>query len=343
MRLAGQAKGGFFPTPPVVVERVARMIGVPRNGRPGVIRLLDPCCGEGVALAQLAKTLDAEASVVRLETFGVELHRGRYEKARVVLDRTLCSDVFQIMASHAVFHLLLLNPPYDYDDEKLRLEHKFLINCTRYLAPGGLLVFLVPQPRLRVSARYLASHFGQMACYRFPDPEFEAYRQVVLTAIKRSAPVTDPQTEATIARWSEDDLPPLTDSPEPSYLLTTGQTGPVLFGARSLDVEAAITEARQNGHWASHEVRGGLWPVETPIARPLMPLRRGHIAMLIAAGFLNNLTLESGGKRVLVKGRTRKEFVLAESTDETETHREVLRTSVVALDLRTGEFEEIQA
>jgi hypothetical protein len=42
-----------------------------------------------------------------------------------------------------------------------------------------------------------------------------------------------------------------------------------------------------------------------------MPLRRGHLAMLVAAGFLDNLALESDGRRVLVKGRTGKEMVLA--------------------------------
>jgi hypothetical protein len=74
-----------------------------------------------------------------------------------------------------------------------------------------------------------------------------------------------------------------------------------------------------------------------------MPLRKGHLAMLIAAGFLNNLVLEANGRRVLVKGRTYKEFVLAESTEESETYREVLRTSVVALDLQTGEIMDIWA
>ena len=34
-----------------------------------------------------------------------------------------------------------------------------------------------------------------------------------------------------------------------------------------------------------------------------MPLRRGHIAMLVAAGFLNNLVLEGDGRRILVKGQ----------------------------------------
>ena len=46
---------------------------------------------------------------------------------------------------------------------------------------------------------------------------------------------------------------------------------------------------------------------------------------------------------MLVKGRTYKEYVLTESTEDAEVHREVLRTSVVALDLVSGEFEEVQA
>ena len=36
------------------------------------------------------------------------------------------------------------------------------------------------------------------------------------------------------------------------------------------------------------------------------------MAMLVAAGFLDNLCLESGDQRILVKGRTSKEFVLVE-------------------------------
>jgi hypothetical protein len=74
-----------------------------------------------------------------------------------------------------------------------------------------------------------------------------------------------------------------------------------------------------------------------------MPLRRGHLAVLIAAGFLNNILLEAGGRRVLVKGRTYKETVPVESDDpDVEIEREVLRTSVVALDLRSGRFEVIE-
>jgi hypothetical protein len=50
--------------------------------------------------------------------------------------------------------------------------------------------------------------------------------------------------------------------------------------------------------------------------------------------------------RVLVKGRTYKETMPVESDDpdppRRKIEREVLRTSVVALDLRSGRFEVIE-
>ena len=339
MRLAGIAKAGWYPSPPAVVERVARMI-VSRE-RHGVSRLLDPCCGEGAALAQLAERLRLDGASV--ETYGVELHRERHEEAKAVLDRTLCSDTFQVTMANAAFDLLWLNPPYDYDDELLRQEHKFLLHCTRYLAPGGLLVFIVPQGRLEVSSRYLASHYHRLRCWRFPDPEFATYRQAVLLGVKKAEPSPDREAEEQVKGWSVRDLPPLPDDPDASYALTAGKPGPVLFQTRSLDYDLAVEEARRNGLWASPLLHDRLWPKDAANARPLMPLRKGHLAMLIAAGFLNNLCLEANGSRVLVKGRTYKEYVLTESTDDAEVHREVLRTSVVALDLTTGEFEEVQA
>ena len=74
-----------------------------------------------------------------------------------------------------------------------------------------------------------------------------------------------------------------------------------------------------------------------------LPLRRGHLAMLVAAGFLDNLCLEANGQRLLVKGRTAKELVLVTRTREQEVRRERLRTTVVALDLATGTITDIAA
>ena len=109
--------------------------------------------------------------------------------------------------------------------------------------------------------------------------------------------------------------------------------GELLFSTRTVDPLAAAAEARRTGLWTHATVTDALWPPETPRPRPLLPLRRGHLAMLVAAGFLDNLCLEANGQRLLVKGRTAKELVLVERTREQEVRRERLRTTVVALDL----------
>ena len=48
------------------------------------VRILDPCCGAGDALQRLAERLDRPNSMP-IETYGVELHRDRAEKAEKAL------------------------------------------------------------------------------------------------------------------------------------------------------------------------------------------------------------------------------------------------------------------
>ena len=74
-----------------------------------------------------------------------------------------------------------------------------------------------------------------------------------------------------------------------------------------------------------------------------MDLRWGHLAMLVAVGFLDNLQLEADGTRILVKCRTSKETLLVETTPDKEVYRERLRTTVVALDLDIGEITGSQS
>ena len=70
MRLAAQAKGGFYPTPPRVVDLVAKLLyGARAHARSAdTLRVLDPCCGAGDALAQFAGLL-RDRSTVAVETF----------------------------------------------------------------------------------------------------------------------------------------------------------------------------------------------------------------------------------------------------------------------------------
>ena len=344
MRLAAQYKGGFYPTPINVVDLIAGLVHVPSSyyGCRETVRILDPCCGAGEAVARLAERL-GEPGAVPVETFGVELHSERAEQARERLDRTLAVDLFGTSIANSAFGVLLLNPPYDHDGETKRVEHRFLVHTTRYLAEGGLLIFIVPRKRLVVSARYLASHYRRIRCWAFPEPEREAFDQVVVMGYRKAEPHSDPHAEEQIREWADGEPETLAACRYPIYTAATTPAGDVLFATRTVDPGAAAAEARRSGLWTSPAVTDSLWPTSDLRTRPLMPLRKGHMAMLVAAGFLDNLCLESEGRRILVKGKTSKEFVLVEATEDKETYRERLRTTVVSLDLEDGQITDIAA
>ena len=199
MRLAAQAKGGYYPTPDRVVDLIADLIHTPSGyyyRERETVRILDPCCGAGDALQRLAERLDRPNSMP-IETYGVELHRDRADQAERRLNRTLASDLFQTSIANGAFGLLLLNPPYDWDSEDKRVEHAFLTQTTRYLAESGLLVFIVPRQRLSYSARYLSTHYGRLQCWAFPDPEREVFDQVACSsATGRRTPSPTPTPRA---------------------------------------------------------------------------------------------------------------------------------------------------
>ena len=119
MRLAGQAKGGFYPTPERVVDLIAQLIRLPTTysyyRSLETLRILDPCCGAGEALAQLAERLRHDNGV-SIETYGVELHTERAEQAAERLDHALSADLFSTSIANHAFGLCLLNPPYDLGD-----------------------------------------------------------------------------------------------------------------------------------------------------------------------------------------------------------------------------------
>ncbi|MDP9480266.1 MAG: class I SAM-dependent methyltransferase [Actinomycetota bacterium] len=264
-RLAATAQAQYFPTPDRVTTAIARYIS-PAPTRPGeTIRLLDPCAGEGHAAAQLAAWLGAES-------YGIELNAQRAREAEARLGRLLCHDaLWGVRLGTGSMSAMLLNPPYDHDQEKKRLEHAFLTQLTRVLAPGGVLALLIPQRRLVVSARYLASHYENLACYRFPDPEYGSYKQVVLFATRRAKAEADHGVQARIEGWAVAELPQLPDVPgsdAPMYVAPALPRGEVLFGVAGFDPQKAASEARRKGVWAAKLLGEELWPAQERPVRP---------------------------------------------------------------------------
>ena len=86
------AKKGYYPTDGGTIERVLQALDLPLDGE---VRVFDPCCGEGVALAEIKHQLDPS----RVTAFGIELDE---ERAAHLSKRTEAGPeaYFEIKSAH---------------------------------------------------------------------------------------------------------------------------------------------------------------------------------------------------------------------------------------------------
>ena len=336
-RLANKMKAGYFPTPHRVAQYIAGHLIAPGSG---AFRWLDPCAGEGAALDFLARVHGGE-------TFGIELDAERAEVAARFLDHTLQGDYAAQQlpkGNNAGISVLFLNPPYDDDDTTGgRLELAFLRDTQDWLMPGGILIYLIPQYRIsNYVAKRLAINFRDVRIYRFPDPEYDDFRQVVIFAIKRDLPRPDDQQTMQIIAARTAVLPVLPSSTDQRYRIPLKPEHPFYFRPAESDPKDVLAEAHEHGIWTTKAWTDLLTPVSNQAIQPLMPLRRGHIAMVLAAGLLDNMVVEREGQKLLVKGRLEK--VVDDVTDTADRLKDIHRTrerfraAISTLDLNTGEM-----
>src|SRR6266496_846071 len=156
----------------------------------------------------------------------IEIDAHRAEQAKELGIETLQANTMDVRCPAEAFSLLYLNPPYDFEigeTNNQRLEVVFLEHTYRWLKPGGVLVFVIPQPQLKPCARILSEHFGDLAVYRLTEPESVQYKQVVVLGRhrKRHQHLRDSELLNSV-RWLEmparkPDLADLTDHPPASY------------------------------------------------------------------------------------------------------------------------------
>ncbi len=334
MRLEAQAKAGFYPTPAEVVEIIQTWIG---ERAPGLRRLLDPCCGTGEPAAQIAAAAGGEA-------YGVEINTERARVAKKLLNKVVASDLFTVRARPGAFSILYLNPPYDFDANDGRSELSFLKHAIPYLSPAGLLFFLLPQARITTRiARVLSACFRDLKVRRFPAEEFQAFGQIVIAGIKKARTEIDSETFTSLTQIPTGDLPEMRRK---EFSFTIPAVGKDFFIRSSeFGPDELAEEIKTSSLW--REPALGLVREEQEIRaaiQPLMPPRKAHLAMLIAAGLINNQILEANGRKLLIKGTAKK--VIDRSEEETEkgikiTERERIVTQINAFDLNTGEYLQI--
>jgi Uncharacterised methyltransferase family (DUF6094) len=344
-RLEAVARGLFYPTPKRVYEAIALHLEAQaqKNRRP---RLLDPCSGDGQPAAWVANALGAES-------FGIEDNETRAEQSRIVMDHVLPGDAGDMRLGHSGYSVLFLNPPYDTDNEVQRAEHAFLQRFTPALCPDGILVFIVPQQRIALSAHYLCAHYTDLALFRFPDPEWDQFNQIVLFARRKRAAVYDATARKKLDDWARaPELEPLVDTPD-SALCTVPALplAEVLFAPKEADPNVGRYLAERHGVMAQRAFIDTIRPPEETLVRPLMYLRRGHLAMLMVSGLADDFLIRSRPEDAeqfvfLVKGQQTKRMERVEVTEEelkegVTRERERLETSIQVLNLLTGELWDL--
>ena len=334
MRLEAQAKAGFYPTPPKVVDIIKTWIGA---RMPGPRRLLDPCCGTGEPAAQIAAAAECEA-------YGVEINTDRTRTAKNLLSKVVAGNLFSVRARPASFSILYLNPPYDFDAEDGRTELSFLKHTLPYLAPKGLLLFLVPQKRITTRiARVLSAHFEDLKVRKFLADEFQAFGQIVIAGLKKTRAEINGDVLAGLTRIHSMDLP---EMHRKEFSFTVPAVGKDFFFRSSEFGPDELTEELNASPLWKEPALGLIVEEEqiTAAIQPLMPARKAHLAMLIAAGLINNQILEANGRRLLIKGTAKK--VIDRFEEEIEkgikiTERERIVTQINAFDLNTGKYLQI--
>ena len=144
MRPHGKTKLGFFPLPTPEAERLRHCLTFASE-----FSALDPCVGDGVAFTSLLQGTNGRR-------YGIEIDAHRAEQAKELGIETLQANTMDVRCPAEALSLLYLNPPYDFErvrSNNQRLELVFLEHTYRWLKPGGVLVFVIPQPQLRPCAQ----------------------------------------------------------------------------------------------------------------------------------------------------------------------------------------------
>ena len=281
-RLMNHVRMGYYPTDPENIAHILRGIAFPEGV---TTNLLDPCCGCGKALRQLAQGNNCYA-------YGVELDESRAEEAQTRLHRVGFGSFFHSSISREAFHLLFLNPPYlsviNESGGRSRHEKRFLIESLPALAYGGLLIYVIPYYRLTPDiCRILVDNFDDLSVWRFTESEFRKFKQVAVLGIRKPR-----GTELQDTLWLEElasapmSIRSLAEMPEERYALPDHPIEVNTFKGERFNQKELEQQLRRCNSFAQMMARSEL---DSGVKRPLLPLSISQIGLIGGSGMINGL------------------------------------------------------
>ena len=306
---------GFYATPPEVTPEILRHLRAkPRTD----VRLADICAGEGKALAAFAD--HAKRWNANVQALAVETDRERAQAcARLLGEKNVIHAAFESTAISAnAFGGIWFNPPYqtdmveDPDGYYQRQEYEFLERATDKLQPQGVLVCIVQQHMMgrKRFVRFLANHYERIRVFSFPDGHYERFKQIILLAVKRDGLANDEQALTKLSSYVTRRPPAIDKQPQTSYYdIPPVMLQAITFQEIRIDDAKVIEMIKEKGIETRKQWKEFIQPRREITFRPVLRLKRGHAAGLIAAGNIPNLVLGQAPNRILLRGRAIKETI----------------------------------
>ena len=308
-RLASKEKMGYYRCPPSVIELIASQIDWT-----GQVHLCDPFSGKGEALKELSLLSGVDCVI-----WGNELNTVRYEHAKKQLDHAIFgpAEYCELEDKDDGFPILLYNPPYD-SIQGQRLEVEYLNVAARLLRPGGVLVAVIPEniSRQHSWAFTLNNKFVHLETCKFPHPEYDRFKQVVVFSTRRQEGITGKVDEALkIMELVDENMSVL--KPNMLNIALPKASNPVIVNNTPVSLDLAKT-IKGSSLILKTTWKEAIEPSGGYQFRPLAKPQRGHAALLLAAGLVDGISLGEW----LLKGYSYKYLDTQEVTKKDVTGRD---------------------
>jgi hypothetical protein len=301
------AKNGYYPTDGETIQRVLNSLVACETG---TLRMLDPCCGEGVALAETKHSLGSDRCIA----YGIEYNEERAWNGKELLDHCIHGDIHDCVMGARSFGFLWLNPPYGetianrrgFQEKTDRLEKLFYRKCHGLLQYGGVMALIIPHYSLdKELSTMIARHFHTVRVFAAPEQRF---KQLVVMGVKQKADHLDIDLRNWLFAVGKgdqilDEFPE--DWPYESYEIPASPSEPKFYAVRidCRQLTEVIKQSRslwdQMGLVFSYE--------QATHRRPVRNLSEWHLALALAAGQVSGCVKSHDGRLFVIKGDTFKD------------------------------------
>ena len=311
-------KNGYFPTDDNSIEGVLECF---RPGEIGAVKIFDPCCGEGAALADCAFALREEGFTV--ESYGIEYDAERAQHAKQLLNHVVHSDIQDCVVKSAQFQVLWLNPPYgdrvsnqaEFGEKKGngrdRHEKYFLERTLPTLAFGGLLIYIIPNYVLDLAlSKKLARSLEGIRVFKAADDRF---KQVIIMGYRKrvdNSSCTDVVNALLEIGEDRDKTSVIGTEDYGTFEIPVCSPGDALKPCELRTVKPTaeqIAEVSTRYPCLWNQFNTLFQQTHNIKRRPVRKLSPWHLSLLLAAGQFSGVVHSQSGRKMLVKGSTYKQ------------------------------------